>query len=68
MYMHVCLLQTMLFDSFDDDLTTNKKFSLIQGGHLGFGCVPLVEGQGLHFVGRGRRLVESIDLDLRLAK
>jgi len=57
-----------LVDSFDDDTTSNAKYSLIQGGHLDIGCIRLVEDQGLHFSGRGQRLVETKDLDLRLAK
>jgi hypothetical protein len=60
--------QGSLFETFNDAPSGDKSWNLIQGGKLGVGCSPLVDGKELVFSGQGRRQAITRDLDLRNAK
>ena len=62
------VLQSSFYETFNEGDTRNEYWNHIQGGRLGVGCLPLVDGRGLVFTGKGRRQAVTIDLDLRNAK
>lgn len=60
--------QASLFETFDDEPASDDNWGLVQGGAIGLGCSQADDSQGLFFKGKGQRLAETIDLDLRMAR
>ena len=57
--------QTKLKDNFNKTEIDKDKWFLVQGATIQNACTELVDGTALVFAGRGMRLAETVDLDLR---